>query len=159
LLSAKQVAPGKTGEIEITVKTDGLTAINKVVTVSTNDPRQPSVQLTLTGIVETEFALSERNIYFGSNPKGRQVVKELLITVHPQRDSKVLGASTDDVNVAVMLEPVAGSNGKKFRLVATQKPETKEGYHFGTILLKTTSPQIPELRVSVRGMVFAGQNQ
>jgi hypothetical protein len=157
LLSAKQVTPGKTGEIEITVKTDGLTAINKIVTVSTNDPRQPSVQLTLAGMVEPEFALSERNIYFGSNPKGKQVVKELLITVHPQRDSKIVGASTDDANVTVTLEPVAGSGGKKYRLVAVQKPETKEGYHFGTILLKTTSARSPEVRLSVRGMVTAGQ--
>ena len=158
MLSAKQVAPGKTGEIEITVKTDGLTALNKTVTVTTNDLRQPSVQLTMMGIVEPEFAFSERNIYFGSGPKGKQVVKELLITVHPQRDSKILSASTDDANVAVTLEPVSGSGGKKYRLVAVQKPETREGYHFGMVLLKTTSVRSPEVRISVRGMVTASQN-
>jgi hypothetical protein len=155
LLSAKQVAPGQSGDIEVSVRTEGLTGINKVVHVTTNDPRQQIIGLTLLGTVEPEFALSERNIYFGSNPRGKAVVKELTITVHPQRDSKILSAQTDDANVTVAFTPVAGSNDKSYKLVATQKADAKDGYHFGTVLLKTTSKQFPEVRVSVRGMVTA----
>ena len=55
----------------------------------------------------------------------------------------------------VALAPIAGSNDKSYKLVATQKPDAKDGYHFGTVLLKTTSKQFPELRISVRGMVTA----
>jgi len=155
LLSAKQVAPGQSGELEVSVRTEGLTGINKIVNVTTNDPRQQIVGLTLLGQVEPEFALSDRNVYFGTNPRGKTVVKELTIVVHPQRPSKILSAQTDDPNVTVALAPIAGSNDKSYKLVATQKPDAKDGYHFGTVLLKTTSKQFPELRISVRGMVTA----
>ena len=153
MLSAKHVPPGQTGQIEVSVRTVDLTAINKSVTVTTNDPRQPVIGLTLTGVVEPEFALSERNIYFGTNPKGREVVRELLVTVHPERNWRITGAQTDDQNVTVNLEPVSGSNGKKYRLVAIQKADTPVGYHFGGVLIKTTRPQSPDLRLSVRGIV------
>ncbi len=157
MLSAKQIAPGKSGEIEVSVKTDGLQAIHKTVEVLTNDPRQPKITLTLTGIVEPEFALSERMIYFGNVSRGKEAVREILITIPPDRPLKVLSAESTDQNVTVRLEPVAGSNDKKVKLIAVQKADAKDGYHFGMILIKTNSSLTPELKLTVRGNVVAGQ--
>jgi hypothetical protein len=155
LLSAKQIAPGGSGRIEVAVNTQGQTAIHKSVVVVTNDPKQPQISLSLTGMVIPEFGLSERFIYFGSVPPGKEIVKELLITIPPEKSVKVLSAESTDQYVAVKLEPVPGSDGKKTKLVATQKSDTKPGYHFGTVVIKTSSPLTPELRIPVRGNVTA----
>ena len=156
MLSAKQVPPGEVGKIEVSVKTEGQTALNKSVTVTTNDPSQPQITLNLTANVVPEFVLSERNIYFGSVPPGKEAVKEILVTIAPDRAVKLISAESTDANFAVRLEPVAGSNGKSVKLIAVQKADAKPGYHFGTVKVKTTSALRPELNISARGMVAAG---
>ncbi len=156
MLSAKQVAPGKTGKIEVSVKTQGLTTVRKTVVVSSNDPQRPQLTLDLTATVEPEFELSDRAIYFGSVPSGQSVVKELFITIPPDKTVKVVGAESTDQYVSVKLESVSGAGGKKVKLVAIQKADAKPGYHFGIVLLKTTSVLNPEIRIPVRGIVRAG---
>jgi hypothetical protein len=156
LLSAKQIAPGESGRIEVSVNTHGQTAIHKSVVVISNDPKQPQISLSLTGVVIPEFSLSERFVYFGSVKPGQEVVKELLITIPPEKTVKVLSAESTDQYVTARLEPVPGSNGKKVKLTVTQKPDTKPGYHFGTVVVKTSSPLTPELKIPVRGNVATG---
>lgn len=159
MLSAKLLQPRETGQVEVTVSTEGLASkITKSVTVTTNDPRQSQVILNVTAEIAPEFTLSERQIYFGTVPKGKEVTKELFITIHPERSVKILGAESSDPNVSVKLEPVPDSQGKRMKLIVVQKADTKEGYHFGALSLKTSSPLNPEIKISVRGMVTAAQN-
>jgi len=160
LLSAKQIPPGQSGQIEAAVKTEGVSGkIEKTVTVTSNDPRQPQVVLNLVAIVEPEFNLSERMIYFGSAPQGKPVVKEVEIRIPPERSVKVLSAESTDAAVTVKLEPIDGAKGHAVKLVATQKADAAEGYHFGNLVVKTSSSFTPELRIPVRGMVAkAGSN-
>ncbi len=155
MLSAKQVAPGESGRIEVTINTQGQTAIHKSVVVVTNDPKQPQISLSLTGVVIPEFGLSERFIYLGSTPPGKEIVKELLITIPPEKSVKVLSAESTDQYVTARLEPVPGSAGKKTKLIVTQKSDTKPGYHFGMVVIKTSSTLTPELKIPVRGNVAA----
>src|SRR5512144_383524 len=68
--SPNKLAPGQSGEIEIKITTAALTAMtaqktdmSKTVTVTSNDPKHPSVILTITGTVAPEVALSEPNVY------------------------------------------------------------------------------------------------
>jgi hypothetical protein len=159
LLSAKRVRPGKSGEIEVTVRTEGVTTVSKSVNVTTNDPRQPLITLTVTGVVQPEFDLSERAIYFGSVPRGTEASKEVIITLPSGKSVTLLSATSTDPNVAVRLEPVPDSEGRKVKLVAVQKAGAKDGYHFGMIVIKTTSALSPELRISVRGMVTGSQSK
>jgi len=158
LLSAKSIAPGQTGQIEASVKTEGANGkVSKTVTVKSNDPRQHEVQLQLTATVEAELTLSEPTIYFGSMPKGKEVTKELFITIPPERTVKVLGAESTDQNVIVKLEQIPGSNGKKLKVVAVQKADAKEGWHTGNLVIKTTSTITPEIKVVMRGMITPAQ--
>jgi hypothetical protein len=53
------------------------------------------------------------------------------------------------------LEPVPGSNGKKTKLIATLKANLKPGYHFGSIIVKTSSRRTPGITVYVRGLIVA----
>jgi hypothetical protein len=159
LLSAKQIAPGQSGEISVEVAARELGFISKTVTVTTNDPLQPQIILTIKAEVQPEFALSQRSIWFGSNPGGKEISREILVTVSPDRNSKVLSAESTDRSVAVKLEPVSDSNGQKLKVLAIQKSDAKDGYHFGMIILKTTSNLIPEVKIPVRGQITSGQSK
>ncbi len=138
------------------MKTQGLTAVRKTVIISTNDPHRPQLTLNLNASVEREFSLSDRAIYFGSVPSGQSVVKELYITIPPDKNVKVVSAESTDQYVSVRLESVSGAGEKKVKLVMVQKADARPGYHFGEVLLKTTSVLNPEIRIPVRGIVRAG---
>lgn len=159
MLSAKQVEPGQSGQIEVNVKTEGASALSKSVNITTNDPKQPRVTLVVSAVVQPEFGLSEKSIYFGSVPKGKEVIKEITITLPLKKAVKILSANSTDQNVTVRLEPVPDAAGKQMKLIAVQKADAKDGYHFGAIILKTTSVLAPEVKIPVRGLITANQNK
>lgn len=158
MLSAKQVAPGKTGEIEVSVATEGMTAINKTITVTTNDPQNQKVVLSLTAVVQPEFVLSARNIYFGNVARGREASKEILITLPMERQIQLLSVESTDSNFSGKLEPVAEADGRKVRLIGVMKPEGNDGYHNGFLVIKTSSSLTPSLKITVGGVVVSAQN-
>lgn len=161
-----KLGPGQSGQIEIKIATAGLAAgsrtpaegvsMSKTVIVRSNDPKQPAVTLTINGSVIPEIAFSEPSVYFGSNPRGKEVRKELLLEIAPDRPVKVLGIVSTDENVTATLEPVPGTGGKKVKVIAVQQSATPEGIHFGELIIKTTSQLNPELKVTVRGIVVKG---
>jgi hypothetical protein len=154
LLSAKQIEPGKTGQLEVTVHTEGITSkVTKTVTVTTNDPRQPQVILTVMATVRSEFTLSENRIFFGNVPTGKEVSKEIVITIVGERPLKLLSAVSTDNNVRVKLQPVPGSGGKSFKLVSIRKSDAKPGHLSGSIVVRTSSIYKPELKIPVSGMI------
>jgi uncharacterized protein (DUF302 family) len=109
-------------------------------------------------MVEPEFIQPERLIYFGNVPRGKEAIKETVISIAQDRPVELVSAESSDASVTVKLEPVPDSNNKKVKLIATQKADAKEGFHGGMIVIKTTSTYTPELRISVRGNVVASQS-
>ncbi|MBZ5496133.1 MAG: DUF1573 domain-containing protein [Acidobacteriia bacterium] len=162
----RKLAPGQSGQIEIKIATEGLAALSKTaaetvalsktVTVISNDPKQPQTVLTINITVAPEIAVSDPSIYFGSNPRGREVTKELLVEIAPDRAVKLLSAASTDENITVKLEPVPGSDGKKYKVIAVQKSNGEDGMHVGNIVIKTSSRLKPEVRVAVRYLVIKG---
>lgn len=147
-LSAKQIQAGQSGQIEVTVDTAGLTgAIEKSVNILTNDPRRSSVSLSIRADVQPEIIVSSPSIFFENVPKGVEVTKEVIITVAAERSIKILSAESTDESVIVKLEPLPDTEGKKVKLIATQKGDGKIGYRSGTIIIKTTSYLTPELSI------------
>ncbi len=161
-----KVPPGQSGQIKVEIKTEGFAAqsrtldetlaMTKTVIVRTNDAKQAQVVLSVNFSVAPEIVVSEPSIYFGSNPRGREVTKELTVEIAPDRAIKLLSAVSTDASVTVRMEPVAGSGDSKFRLIMLQKPTAPEGAHVGNIVIKTTSKFKPQLIITVRGIVTKG---
>jgi len=148
-LSAKQIQAGQSGQIEVVLDTAGLTgAVDKPVHVLTNDPRRPSVSLSMRADVQPEIILSSPSLYFESVPKGKEeVVKEVLISIPAEKSIKILSAESTEESITVKLEPVPDSDGKKVKLIATQKAGGETGYHMESVIVKTTSYLTPELSI------------
>ena len=140
MLSAKKIPAGQKGQIEARIKTDNLSGpVEKVVTISTNDPKHAAVRLTIKAAVEPEVGVSESVVFFDNVPAEKEARKEILLTVPETKPIKILSAASRDPKVTVKLEPVLGSNGKKVRLIVIRKANVKPGYHFGQIIVKTDS--------------------
>jgi hypothetical protein len=147
-LSSKQIRAGQSGRIEVSVDTAGLTgAMDKSVNITTNDPRRPSVSLSVRADVQPEISVSSPSIYFENVPKGEEAAKEVIISIPPERSIKVLSAESTDESVLVKLDSLPGSDGRKVKLTATQKGDGKTGYRSGSIIVKTTSYLTPELSI------------
>ena len=157
MLSAKQIPPGQSGQIEVSVKTEAAGPISKTIAVNTNDPRQSQMVLGVAAVVQPEVDLSERMVFFGNVPKGKEVSKELLVTIPPDKNVRILSAESTDDNFTARLEPVPESNGKKYRLFVKLKATAAEGYHPATIVVKTSSSRSPEIKITVRAIVTAAQ--
>lgn len=156
MLSAKRTIPGKGGQIEVTVNTADISGIvEKNIYVTTNDPHSPEVVLTIKATVEPEIALSENGIFFGDVPCGKEARKEVILTLPAGKSIKILRVDTTDLRVAVKLEPVPGSGERKWKLVAVQKADAKPGFHFGEIVVRTTSKLNPKITIYERGTLIA----
>jgi hypothetical protein len=156
LLSAKRTLPGKSGQIEVQVKTADIRGIvEKHVYVTTNDPRSPEIELAVKATVAPEIVLSEYSIFFGTAPRGKEVRRDILITLPAEKPIKILGAETADAKVSVKLKPVDGSNGLKWTLTAIQKADANPGYHFGEIAVRTSSRLTPKITIYERGTIAA----
>lgn len=156
MLSAKRIPAGKRGQIEVRIKTnDYIGDIEKQVRVYSNDPKNSEIALTVKAIVEQEVQLSETGIFFGHTPKGKEIRKEIILAVPTGKSVEILGAESKDPAVAVKLEPVPGSGGRKWKLTAIQKAESGTGYHYGKIMVKTNSRLAPNISIPERGEVIA----
>jgi hypothetical protein len=159
LLSAKKIQAGKGGQIEVRIKTENLSgAVEKRVNIMTNDPHHSTVTISVKAVVEPEIDMSESTIYFGNAPMGQEIQREVILTLPAGGSIRILNAASSDRSVAVKLEPVPGSDGRKMRLTAIQKANANPGYHFGRIILKTTSPRTRVISIYERGVVAAAGN-
>lgn len=149
ILSAKKIAPGKSGRIEIRVKTENLSgAVEKRVLLRTNDADNATVVLAVRMEVAPEIELSESMIFF-DRTRRREDRKEILLTVRDPKSVRIVKAESKDSRVAVSLEP-AGDGGK-MRLVAIWREDAPEKPRrdFGEIVVRTTSSRMPEIVIYV----------
>ena len=163
LLTAKTVAPGQRGELDVKIVTaDAFVSrgslsrtvpILKTATVTTNDRRQPSVIVVVKAALVPEIAFSESSISFGTHPRGEEVVREVLVDIAPGKPIRITSATSTDESVTARLEPVPGSGERKIKIIATLKATASEGQHDGFVLVNTSSALKPQLKIPVRGTV------
>ena len=126
-------------------------SLEKLVAVRTNDPRHRDLTLTVTAVVEPEIEMSDFGLFFGNAPEGKEVRREVLLTIPPGRNITLLGAETTDRRVVVRLEPVPAGNSKKWRLIAIRRADAKPGDYYGEIRVKTSSRLNPTLIIYMHG--------
>jgi hypothetical protein len=156
LLSAKKILPGESGQIVAKINSDRLSGpIHKTITISSNDPEHSRMTLLIKGVVAPEIALSDSQISFGRVPAEKEITKETFLTVAPGKSIKILSARSKNPAIAAKLNPVPGSNQKKWRLTVAHKANAKPGAFSGQILVKTDSRLNPEIWVYARGEAIA----
>ena len=163
MLTAKTIAPGESGKLDVKIATADVTAssrslsqtvsILKTVTVMTNDRTQPTVILVLNAVIVPEIVLSERSVNFGVHPRGEEITREVLVEITPDKAIRLSGATSTDDSVMARLETVPDSGEKKIKVIATLKATAPEGQRQGFVLVNTSSALKPQLKIPIRATV------
>jgi hypothetical protein len=153
VVSEQTIAPGAEGRVAVTLDTGRLRGrTTKTVTVYTNDPAAPTVGLSLTGQVTTDLVITPETVYLGRIRRGEGVRRE--VTIAPGREGAsftVDRVERSNPAVRARLEPRGDLPGQ--RLVVELERDIPLGRFNETLLLHTTSPREPVVRLPVLGSV------
>lgn len=132
------VSPGKSTDLVVTVRTEEFqsgTFLRRIM-VDSNDPSRPRTELQIKGTIVQEFWLSSPEIDLRDGPKKLQISGTAAVTK----------AETSDRHVDVAFQRL----GPFKSVVILKEREGAPPFHFGVLVLKTTSTYRPEIRVPIR---------
>ncbi len=147
------LAPGETTTFKISYNTARAGAAHKTVTLTTNDPKQASVVINVTGKVKSLIAAtpSDRVVFNDLAPDARESQTIRLVSQYDQPLALKLreprGPEPFDVELKE-LDP-----GKLYDLTITTRPPLKDGANFTNVVLETGLPNPPTYSVSVNAVV------
>lgn len=145
----RAIPPGGEGKITLTVDVRGYAGLlSKGATVISDDPENPSLKLTVTGMVKQVVQVRPgTNVTFqGPADQAKEVVIELIAMGRPFQIGKI--ESNLEGKVSYALQTVTA--GQHYQLKVNNL--LKEGAYSGYIILVSDLPrgQIPTIRVSGR---------
>ncbi len=155
---AGPIEPGKEGKIHVEIKTAHLRDVyKKEINVTTNDPGKGAFVLTVKATIRELLSITPSYINFGSvsinskynqplklENKGKSNVKITVISVNPLANLSI----TPDKNI--IIKP-----GKTKDLLLKLDSGMNPGFIQGTVLIKTSIPNMPEKIIPVRAEVLA----
>ena len=150
LLSKKEIFPGGGGEIRATFKTKRFEGVQETtITVHSNDPDDPEIDLTIIGAIKRDVAVVPQGINFGDVEKGKtatgrvkllQLSQNKLILHRIEVNEKYLNATTSRFRE---------ENSRGLNIDITLKSEAPVGALNEVITLHTNLKRRPRIDVPV----------
>jgi hypothetical protein len=149
----REEGPAEQWRVEVSLAPEApLGPLTQSVVVATNHPRQPEVQIPLSGFVRPVLSTQPTAADFGTLGRGADpkqfVLKLFNFGAEPVQ---VSSAATDLAFVGVTVEP--DEPGRRYRLRLALDPAAPKGKFEGTLRIATTSSILPHLEVPIRGRV------
>lgn len=152
-------APGESGHIKVTLNTAGKrNRAHSSVTVTTNDPTQPSIRLEVNAEVKVAVEVMPSVVSFGLVNKNSNLTREVRITAASDPNFQILDATSSNPRVFLTcekIEPVNENRPPGYRLKVSLDIE---GMEYGEriqdmIVVRTTSERLPRLDIRVTATV------
>jgi hypothetical protein len=144
----KQVEPGKTGVIPLQFNPTGFGGlISKQATVICNDPAQNSTILKLTGNVWKAIDITPTIASFIYQAED-QTNQTKVIKIVNNMDAPLTLSEVKSSHSAFQVDLKTVKEGKEFELLVTATPPFSNRTAFGSITLKTSATNMPQLGVS-----------
>jgi len=144
----KKVEPGKTGVIPLQFNPTGFGgAIAKSATVTCNDPAQSTTILKLTGTVWKPIDMTP-NIASFIYQSDDQTNQTKAIKIVNNMDAPLTLSDAKSSHSAFKVEVKTVTEGKEFELLVTAVPPFTNRTAFGSITVKTSATNMPQLGVS-----------
>lgn len=140
------VKPGASSSVSTVFDTAGFSGDKvKTVRLYTNDPKSPSIVLTLKGTVNPEVIVNPPRLYFGKVRKGEAIERQVKVNV--LGNSKIRITSVHSRHEGIELE-VSGDE-KSRSIVATLSDTLPVGLFRSSVVVKTSSIRTPVVNVPV----------
>ncbi|NOY12772.1 MAG: DUF1573 domain-containing protein [Deltaproteobacteria bacterium] len=150
LLSATRIAPGDMGELRATFDSTRFKgAINKVVTIDSNDPQQRKVSFGIYGNVKAEVLLQPERVTWGSVEKGMTLNSTVRIINRGPVTINLQPPRVTDPVISAKLSALQLLPGKQVELQITAKIPNQKKRLGGYVIIATDYSNVPQLRVSV----------
>jgi hypothetical protein len=121
------------------------------ITVTTNDPRQPTLTIPLAGDVRASVTLVPPVVDFGSFTGGEARRGSLIVNNNAKAPLEVLGVDTDVRGLQATLQPRQA--GKSWTVQLTVAADAPKGPLAGTVRVRTSSPRQPLIEARIVGTV------
>lgn len=146
------LAPGEEGSIDVTFNVAGRTGYQaKTITVSCNDPDQPSLLLTLKGNVIKPVWSTPAALYLGriASPDTRHA----SFTVESDRPIHIVSCTAEGLTPPAIeyIGEAPGSNGTRHSFDVAFQPPAAEGPFNGRILVTTDDERQPRVDIAYTG--------
>jgi hypothetical protein len=154
LLSSTLIPPGGTGEIRTTFDSGRFRgAVVKTVYLYVNDPQQPVAQFHLRGTVKPELLLDPEQVDLGKLTPGTAAEARVVLTNQGEQGITLSPPETTGPELQAELAENLLPAGKSVQLTVRAKPREGKARLSGYVMIKTSSPLVPELRLPVYGSV------
>lgn len=154
LLSATLIPPGGTGEIRTTFDSGRFRgAVMKTIYLHVNDPVQPVAQFHLRGTVKPELVVEPEQVDLGRLAPGQAAEVRVTLTNQGEQAISLSPPETTGPELQAELASMQLAAGKSVQLVVRAKPREGKARLSGYVMIKTSSPRVPELRLPVYGSV------
>ena len=151
-ISSKTIQPNGTGEIKSTFNSTNFNGnINKTISVQTNDPKTPTVTLTMKGTVTTTVQLNPRQLNFGQVKVEAPTTLALNIANRGQKPLKITGVKTPMPQVTLDTEKFVLKPGEQTKILVTITPRAEDRILSGYLTINTDNPDKAELTVPIYG--------
>lgn len=153
--STKRVLPpGDTDTLHLTFDTTKPNPkANQKITIESNDPRRPTVEIAVFGQVEFVYRTApEDKLYFGLISEQARLTRSLELTNNMDQPVVLTLPALDDQNYDIKFEEV--ERGRKYRLTAATRTPLEPGYHPLEIKLATGLADHPVMPVLVAATVL-----
>lgn len=156
LLSASVLAPGESGEVSTTFDSARFSgSVQKTISVYSNDPERPVLQLTVKGSIRQELLLSPTFVELGNLKPGVEKIMQVVIRNQGTRpinlrEVKVLASDLTGELSAPLIEAGASAT-----LTLHALPAEGRSMLNGYVIVYTDSKRSPELRIPVYGRIEA----
>lgn len=151
---ATEIPPGGTGAIKAEYDTEGRPGrAVKTITVTTNDPQNPTVTLQITAEVIRDIDIQPPNAYFYNLKKGESRAVTLKVLGKENLKFTVKSVASRDGKIQLNWEKLTEGNRIGAQLTASVKGENY-GPIDDEIIVQTTYAKKPEIRIPVRGEVI-----
>ena len=154
LASANLIAPGGSGEIKVSFRTQGYKGkVTRYIYVESNDPAAAKVTLQMAGTVKREIDTDQSYVFFTSVNQGETPTKSVRIFSTTGKPFTV--ASVTTTSPSFRLSPVRASSQGGFDFDVTLASELKPGMVSGAAVIATDSPRQPKLTIPLMANVRA----
>ena len=151
-ISQNTIPPGGQAEVTTRLSLRGRQGPqHKTISVESNDPKQPTLVLTLEGTAIEEMRVQPNQLFFGRITTDSSVTGAVEITVQGTNAVKVTRTESNTSNLTATTE--SSPDGKFFRVSVSTQPPLPRGTLRGNVHIETDHPKYPAMDIAVSAFV------
>jgi hypothetical protein len=154
LPNAREIPPGGEMQVQLTFLSATVSGpVSKQVTICSNDPERPSLDIKVLANVHPMFALSPPGLELGEIERGKSTTRTVTLRETKGRPFTIKGLVCSPPELTVAVHPPVGSTSVTYRLEVTLSARRQPGPMFGTLLAQTDRMGVVNPALAVTGTV------